>query len=62
MAAAHELKGSSANAGTAEIAQIAADLDKHLRAGNADIAQFVTRLHQAHGRAVSAARSMECEA
>lgn len=62
MAAAHELKGSAANAGTAEIAQIAAELEKSLHAGNEDTTVLLTRLREAHERAVQAARSMECEA
>lgn len=62
VAAAHELKGSAANAGTTEIAQIAAQLDKQLRAGNGDNSPFLGALRRALERAAAAAQSMECEA
>lgn len=59
---AHELKGAAANVGAAEIARIAAQVEESARRGEAgDAAALFAHLHQAYGRALADARSLEVD-
>lgn len=62
LAAAHELKGAAANIGAAEIAAVAAQIEKHVRSGQNDCSALIGALHEAYERAVGGARTLELEA